>query len=664
MEIKTEVVNDLKQLTDNQKEELAQRLAKNFSKWDDDRNSQITTAKEIMDEVYLNQASRKKDADDWKSDVKLNGLYNIKRALTASLWREIWANPAQMFDVRGTNEQTEEQAKLQKAAIVDSLNKMQIGKQFDDAISNLFDIGEMIAKVDWEQKKKIVKRQKKDIGWVMQNIARNLTGAGYTAAPLTDVEIPLYENARVESISPFMFVFDHSRFKLRNKESWDSCIKIYKRFDTLDNIKANKVYDVKDEWIYDLNQDKENKTADNKEIADLRDEHQHGDMYSVMFAHGDFKINGKIYKNYVAEVLAGKYLIRFEENPMYINPFVFCALEFDPLTKRGIAKLKSVMKMCKEEEELTNNAFDAQKLTINPVLLAPEELFDEDNTDENGDIEYKPGKIIEYKSGLSANMPTPVVINSTGIADLLGLLNQKIADISSVSNVMYGNIESEKRTATELSLADKGSSAQAGKDLDTIYQDFNLPIVEKVAELLAMFKDGVDYVYYQEKGKNVEYRITNEIRQAQYNYVYEDRNALNDKKQKVQQLYEIFKSVGESPNLFPMIDWKEVIVTLVETVGYDNTDKFFAEESPAEQFSGQLKKLPPEIQQQIIPMFAQQLQQMQQQQQIRQQQAEMQAQAQKQVQMQQLRDNARAELEAQEDARARAIIENAFGGNV
>jgi hypothetical protein len=303
--------------------------------------------------------------------------------------------------------------------------------------------------------------------------------------------------------------------------------------------------------------------------------------------------------------------------------------------------------MCKEEEELTNKAFDAQKLTINPVLLAPEELFDEDNTDENGDIEYKPGKIIEYKSGLSPNLPTPVVINSTGIADLLGLLNQKIADISSVSNVMYGNIESEKRTATELSLADKGSSAQAGKDLDTIYQDFNLPIVEKVAELLAMFKDGVDFVYYQEKGKNIEYKITNEIRQAQYNYVYEDRNALNDKKQKVQQLYEIFKSVGESPNLFPMIDWKEVIVTLVETVGYDNTDKFFADETPAEQFSGQLKQLPPEIQQQIIPMFAQQLQQMQQQQQMQAQQQEMQARAQQQVQMQAMRDNARAQMEAQ-----------------
>ena len=645
MEIKTEVVNDFKELTDNQKEELAQRLAKNFSKWDDDRNSQITVAKEIMNEVYLNQASRKKNADDWKSDVKLNGLYNIKRALTASLWREIWANPAQMFDVRGTNSQTEEMAKQQKAAIVDSLEKMQIGKQFDDAISNLFDIGEMIAKVDWEQKKKIVKRQKKDIGWVMQSIARSLTGAGYVSAPLTDVEIPLYENARVESISPFMFVFDHSRFKLRNKESWDSCIKIYKRFDTLDNIKANKVYEIKNEWIYDLNQEKENKTADNKEVAELRSEHQHGDMYSVMFAHGDFKINGKIYKNYVAEVLAGKYLIRFEENPMFINPFVFCALEYDPLTKRGIAKLKSVKDMCKEEEELTNKAFDAQKLTINPVLLAPEELFDEDNTDENGNVVYEPGKIIEYKTGLSTSLPTPVVINSSGIADLLGLLNQKIADISSVSNVMYGNIESEKRTATELSLADKGSSAQAGKDLDTIYQDFNLPIVEKVAELLAMFKDGVDYVYYQEKGKNIEYKITNEIRQAQYNYTYEDRNALNDKKQKVQQLYEIFKSVGQSPELFAMIDWKEVIVTLIETVGYDNTDKFFADETPVQKFSEQLKQIPEQLQGQVIQTFTNQLQQMAQQYQMQQQQAEMQAQAQKQVQMQAMRDNARAEMD-------------------
>ena len=647
MEIKTEVVNELKELNNEQKEKLAKRLADNFAKWDEDRSAQVTVAKEIMEEVYLNQPSRKKDKNDWKSDVKLNGLYNIKRALTASLWREIWANPSQMFDVRGTNEQTEEQAKLQKAAIVDSLNKMNIGKQYDEAISNLFDIGEMVAKVDWEQKKKIVKRQRKDIGWIMQSIVSRATGAGYEPAPLQDVEIPLYENARVESISPFMFVFDHARFKLRNADSWDACIKIYKRFDTLENIQANKVYDIKKEWVYELNQSKENKTADNEELADLRDKNQYGDMYSVMFAHGDFKINGKIYKNYIAEVLAGKYLIRFEKNPMHINPFVFCALEYDPLTKRGIPKLKSVLQMCKEEENLTNQAFDAQKLTINPVLLAPEGLFDEDNTDGNNRIIYEPGKVIEFVEDINLRTPTPVVINSNGIADLLGLLNQKIADISSVSNVMYGNIETERRTATELSLADKGNSAQAGKDLDTIYQDFNLPIVEKVAELLAMFKDGVDYVYYQEKGKNVEYRITNEIRQAQYNYIYEDRNALTERKQKFQDLYQLASGCAQLPQLADRIDFEEIAKTGFENIGYDNVDKFFKEVTPTDQFASQLKQIPEQMQAQVVQMFSQQLQQMQQQQQMQAQQAEMQARAQKQVQMQQLRDNARAELEAQ-----------------
>jgi len=45
----------------------------------------------------------------------------------------------------------------------------------------------------------------------------------------------------------------------------------------------------------------------------------------------------------------------------------------------------------------------------------------------------------------------------------------------------------------------------------------SVKIQKPVAELLAMFKDGVEYVYAEEKGKRTEYEITNAIRQAQYN---------------------------------------------------------------------------------------------------------------------------------------------------
>ena len=648
MEIKTDVIDVMQELTDDQKLDFAKKIASNFSKWDEDRASQITTAKEIMEEVYLNQGARYKNKKQtWKSDVKLNGLYNIKKAIISVMWREVWANISSMFDVRGTNEETEKTAKQQKASLVDSMEKMDIGKQFDIAIQDSLDIGEMIAKVDWVVKKKVVKRQKTGVGWVMHQVQSLTTGAGFVEKPMEDVEIPIYENARVEAISPFMFVFDHSRFKLYDEESWDSLIKIYKRFDTLENIKDNKVYTIKQEWLDELGKSKENKTPDNKELVDLRDDDQYGDNYSILFAHGDFKINGKLYKNYVAEVLAGKYLIRFEENPLFINPFVYCPIEFDPTIKRGFSRLKSVKDMCKEEERLTNLAFDVQSLTVNPVQLAPKGVF-EDVIDKDGFLYYGPGKVIEFDSNLSTNLPIPVPINATGISELLGLLAQKIADISSVSNVMYGNIEKEDRTATELSLADKGSTAVIGKDLDNIYQNFNMPITKKIADLKAMFKDGVEFVYAQEKGKNIEYRITNEIRQAQYNYYYEDRNALNDRKAKAMQLLDLLTRAAQDPELRAQLDLKEGFITVAETIGYDNTDKYFKDETPANQFAEQLKQIPQEMQAQVVEALQGQLQQMAQQYQRQQEQQEMQAQAQKQVQMQALRDNARAELEAQQ----------------
>jgi hypothetical protein len=647
MELKNNVVEPQKELSAEDRDKFARKLASNFTKWDEDRATQITTAREIMEETYLNQSKKVKKGFEWKSDVKLNALYNIKRARKAVIWREIWSNASQMFDVRGTNEETEKNAKLQKAAIVDSLEKMDVGAQFDAGIDNLFDIGEIIFKTDWVRKTKTVKRQRKDVGFVFQNIIRSMTGAGYVSAPLTDVEIPLYENARVESISPFMFVFDHSKFKLKNKDTWDSCIKIYKRFETLNDIKANKAYTITDEQIAQLQQEKENKSAENKELVDMRELDEYGEEYSVLYAHGDFKINGKTYKNYIAEVLAGKFLIRFEENPLYINPFILCALEYDPLTKRGISPLKSVYGMCKEAERLTNTAFDVQQLMANPPCWCQEDLLNDDNTKADGTIPLAPGKFLKIENGYSGTLPQRVEISSNGIADLLGLLDQKISDLSSVSSVMYGNIESSKRTATELSLADKGSSSQTGKELDTIYQDLTIPMVKNVAELLAMFKTGTDYVYAEEKGKNTEYQITDEIRGAEYNYIYEDRNAIHDRKAKFQELYQLFQSVGQNPELFRMINWKETITTGVEMIGFDNTTKFFNEDTPAQQFSEQLKQIPPEMQGQVVGMFQQQLQQMAQQYQMQQQQQQMQAQAERQVQMQQMRDNARASVEMQ-----------------
>lgn len=600
-----EPIEENKDLSFEQKEKLAKTIADNFKKWDEDRAMQISTAKDIMEEVYLNQPARAVEKGmEWQADVKLNALYNIKRTKKAVLWREMWSNPAQMFDVRGTSTQTEELAKAQKAAIVDSLTKMNVGKAFDNGIDNLFDIGEIIFKTDWEKRSKVVKRQVKNQGFVMQNLVRLMGKVGFQVQTeqMQDVVLPYYENARVESISPFMFVFDHSKWDFK-RETWEKLIKISKRFESLDDLKQNKLYEITPEMLADLNEDKENKTAENKELMDLREEHYYGGKYSVMYAHGDFKINGKIYKNYIAEVLAGKYLIRFEENPLWICPFILCALEYDPLTKRGISPLKSIMSMCKEEERLTNTAFDVQKLTANPCYWAKEGLFDSTNTDKDGNVRKVPGKVLKFKNDFEGSLPIPIEVSANGISDLLGFLNNRISEVSSVSDVMFGNIESAKRTATELSLADKGSSSQAGKELDTINQDLTLPMIENVSELLAMFKNGDEVIYYEDKGKRQELKITNAIRQAQYNYYFEDRNALIERKARFNELFNLFKEVGANDILFQMIDWKETITSAVEMIGFDNTDKFFKDETPLAQMVARLEQMPPQMQEQLVPVM-------------------------------------------------------------
>ncbi len=173
---------------------------------------------------------------------------------------------------------------------------------------------------------------------------------------------------------------------------------------------------------------------------------------------------------------------------------------------------------------------------------------------------------------------------------------------------MFGNIESQKRTATELSLADKGSSSQASKELDTIYQNLTIPMIENVAELLAMFKNGNEVIFFEEKGKKIELQITNAIRQAQYVYYYEDRNALIERKQRFNDLFNLFKEIGANDVLFNMINWREVITQAVEMIGFDNSDKFFKEDTPINQLFTQLEQMPEPMQEQLAPVIQQAIQ--------------------------------------------------------
>lgn len=585
-DIKVEKESKFKKLSKDDRDELARKISKWWESFHDKRESQIDTARELEKEIFLNQSSRNKEAK-WKGNIKENKIATTWDSMKSSMWKEIWSNEEQMFDVVGTDKQFEEVADKQKQALVHSLKRMEAGTQFDKASDNWAIYGDFVFKTDWKSRKKKVKRFDPYQGFVEQ-------------------ELPIEENANIEAINPMFFNFDVTKYKYGDKESWDSCPKIYKRFASIEEIKANPIYKLTKEQELELDIDDNTKTTDKKSDDNLATMKKYGELYEVLFLHGDIKFNGVLYKNVVAEVLAGKFLIFFDENPVYINPFVWDCTQLDPETGRGVSPLKCILDMSQFKEELINKSYDIATLNANPPVWANDTLLKEKYKDKEN--LYEPGKVIEYENSYQGGFPQPVKFDGSGIADIIGVLANDISDASAINANIMGNIEQGKRTATEMQLANNGSNSRVAMKLDKIYQ-INLKVIENVAELLAMFKNEPETLLIKDKGQRVAVEINNAIRRGSYYYVYEDRNALIDRRAKIQEAFTMLNAAGNNPVLMERIDWVEALKTGLESLGFDNPDKFFTEPSQIDQVADFVKQLPEDYQnailQQIQPMLQQ-----------------------------------------------------------
>ena len=587
-DITVEKESKFKKLKKTERTELASYISKLWADFHDKRSEQIAIANKIQTLLDINQPDRNKgENNEWRSNIKENKVYTTWDSMKSVMWKEIWSNEEQMFDVVGTSKETEEMADKQKEAIVYSMKKMCAGVQFDKATDYWAEFGEFIYKTDWKKRSKKVKRFNQFVGF-------------------EEVELPIEENADIEAINPMFFNFDVAKYKYGNQKSWDSCPKIFKRFASVEEIKANPLYTFTKDDELELEIDKDTSATEKKSDDNLATMTKYGSEYEVLYLHGDIKFNGVLYKNIVAEVFAGRFLIYFEENPVYITPFVWDCVNRSSANGRGISPLKPILEMCQGKEDLLNTLGDIAQLNANPSLWVNDGFLKEKY--KNGVIERRPGKIFEYENSYSGGFPQPEKFDGSGIGDIVSVLANDISDASSINANVMGNIEQGRRTATEMQLARNGSDSRIAMKLDKIYQ-INLKVIENVAELLAMFKNEPETIFINDKGKRVEVEITNAIRQAQYDYVYEDRNAMIDRRQKFQEAFSMLNAAGQNPELAQMIDWKEALKTGLEMTGFDNPDKFFKPDDEITQVTDFVRQLPPELQgaimQNIQPMLQQ-----------------------------------------------------------
>lgn len=560
-----------------QKSEIVEKIVADYTRYDEARATNLSQSNSLIDEIFFKKTtSNSSDKnEDWKSKVRMCKCFMFYQTLKAFIWRNIYSNINNMFDVSGENHESDNNSNKQKAVLVDILEKMNFQKTCDTVIDNALLYGELISYTAWKKKteeyrrpieffKNLFSSNVPKLASIMQAIKQ---GKNFWV----DSRV-VFDNPYIYPVCPEDLVFDSSLI-----DDWDSCPKIYRTFKTPDSIINNKFYSIDKETAENISNLLKNNNSNNIQNSrkNLNAEVVNGSTVEVLEHWGDFKLSsGEVLHNWHAVVVARKYLILFKKNIGVINPFTYGAFIVDPITKRGISPIYSVLSLAKTQEEFLNKTINMQYLSENPPLLAPEGFFDDD------EIALYPGKIIEYGDNLTSteafkqlSFDTKIFLNDIEFVDSL------MCEVSGIFPSMIGTQENISKTATEINTKTQGQLTRLSMMLDIISQYFIVPAIKNVASLAANFKMGREIVFVNKDNMSEEIVIDDSVRQAEYKYTYADRNVLNDKYNNADL---IVQSVEKFSSLIPL-NVQEIFLWYFEQKGVENPERFLSQETQVQQ---------------------------------------------------------------------------------
>jgi hypothetical protein len=126
--------------------------------------------------------------------------------------------------------------------------------------------------------------------------------------------------------------------------------------------------------------------------------------------------------------------------------------------------------------------------------------------------------------------------------DFLNYFKQNIESSTGIFKNMTGLLGANARTATELNYSVSGQEARLNMILDTINRKVIVPMVEKIAEIIANFKLGKEVIGINERGRTLFMEIDDNSRNARYIYRYGDKKATFQRRLHLKELFEVVKS--------------------------------------------------------------------------------------------------------------------------
>jgi hypothetical protein len=529
---------------------LLNNIIKKYDYYNETRSSQLAENRLVKYAIY--------DADipkinAWDCNIQLPDIYELAQTLKSHIVQNLYSHPDGMFDVEGTDFETQKYANKQKAMLVKTFEKMKIEDVMEKIINAVVETGEVTLFVGWETRTKKVRRALSLVEQVENNTDKNFVVE----------DSVIYDNPKVRFINYDDFVFDRNE-----KDNWDSCGKIYRTYQTLDEIKGNLANNLlTNEKIELLKGVVAGRNQRKGQLA------TYANKVEVLEYWGDVELpTGEILKNKLVVVAGRNSLIRMEDNPFVINPFIHANIIESPTTGRGISPLRVALILNNISSTILNKQLDALALMMNPPYLAPKGCF-------RGEQDVRPGKIIEYDATLMTTPPTPITFEKAMQGwDFLNYFKTTIESATGIFKNMAGNLQTSDKTATELNYSANGQEARLNMILEAINRKIIVPMVEKTAELISNFKLGKELILANDRGNILTVEIDDRIRNSSYMYRYGDRKATFERKSKLKELFEVLQSFLKIDSVSSRIDWLECFKFAMEQYGIENANNFLTNE--------------------------------------------------------------------------------------
>lgn len=538
---------------------LMDDIIQKYDYYEDNRSSQLSDNRLIKYAIYNSDIPK---VNAWDCKIELPEIYELAQTLKSHIVQNLYSHPDGMFDVSGVDNKTQKFANKQKAMLVNTFELMGIEDEMEKIIDSVVETGEVTLFVGWETKTRKVRRP-----LTLDEQLHNNTSDSF----IVEDRI-VYDNAKVKFINYEDFVFDKN-----GVDNWDNCSKIYRTYQSFDDIKSNKANNK-------LNVEKlemlkgvmaKRKGKDDNKFASPKIE--------VLEYWGDIELpSGEVLKNKLVVIAGRCAIIRLEDNPFIINPFIHANIIECPTTGRGISPLRVALILNNISSTILNKQLDALALMINPPYLAPKGCF-------KGQQDVSPGKIIEYDSSLMTTSPIPLAFDKAMTGwDFLNYFKATIESATGIFKNMAGNVQAYDRTATEINYSVNGQEARLNMILESINRKVVVPMVEKTAELISNFKLGKENILINDRGKTLSIEVDDDIRNSTYVYRYGDRKASFERKSKLKELFEVVQSFAQVQTVSARIDWIECFKFALEQYGVENANNFLTDEMSAENEQGTL----------------------------------------------------------------------------